>query len=69
MQLRRRRATARLFLGQYTEAENEYGQVLAAQLRVLGANHPDTLTTRHDLATGLTAEGKPLRPWLSSGRS
>ena len=59
LQLRMRRAAARQFLGQYTEAENEYGQVLAAQLRVLGANHPDTLTTRHQLAAGLTAEGKP----------
>jgi tetratricopeptide (TPR) repeat protein len=59
LQLRMRRASARQFLGQYSEAEHEYRQVLAAEQRVLGANHPETLTTRHHLATVLTAEGKP----------
>ena len=59
LRLRERRASARWFLGQYAEAETEYRQILAAQLRVLGPEHPDTLTTRHDLATVLAADGKP----------
>jgi tetratricopeptide (TPR) repeat protein len=59
LQLRRRRASARAFLGRYTEAETEYRQVLAAQQQVQGADHPDTLTARHDLGTTLIAEGRP----------
>ena len=59
LQLRRRRASARGFLGQYTEAETEDRQVLRGQLRVMGPDHPDTLATRHDLATVLAAQGKP----------
>jgi len=31
--------------GKPADAEAEYGQVLDARLRVLGADHPDTLTT------------------------
>jgi hypothetical protein len=39
--------------GRYEQAETECRAVLAAQTAVLGAEHPDTLTTRHNLATML----------------
>ncbi len=57
--LRGRRASAQRSLGRYTEAEAEYRQVLDAQLRVLGPDHADTLTTRHNYAQLLSAQGKP----------
>lgn len=41
--------------GLYSQAETGYRQVHAVRLRLLGADHPDTLATRHAVA-GLTAE-------------
>ena len=38
--------------GFHAVAEAEFRDVLAAQLRVLGPDHPDTLTTRHRIACG-----------------
>ena len=40
-------------------AESEFRQVLDARLRVLGADHPSTLATRHNIAAILAAQGKP----------
>jgi hypothetical protein len=39
--------------GKYEEALGIYGQVLSIQERVLGAEHPDTLTTRNNMALAL----------------
>ncbi len=36
--------------GRWGEAEEAYREVLEAERRVLGDDHPDTLTTRHELA-------------------
>jgi hypothetical protein len=36
----------------------EFQQVLAVQLRVLGADHPDTLPTRQAIAATLAAQGR-----------
>ena len=36
--------------GDHAAAEAEYRDVLAARLRVLGPDHPSTLTTRHQIA-------------------
>jgi len=58
LRLRRRVASAWQFLGRDRDAEAEYRQVLDARLRLLGPDHPDTLTTRHDLATVLYKQGK-----------
>jgi hypothetical protein len=35
--------------GQHADAEAEYRQVLDARLRILGPDHPDTMTTRNAL--------------------
>jgi hypothetical protein len=43
--------------GQYREAEQEYRDVLADRLRVLGPDHPSTLITRHEVAGMLAAQG------------
>ena len=56
--LRDRQASAWRFLGRYTEAEAEYRQVLDAELRVLGPDHPSTLATRYGIASVLAAQGK-----------
>jgi hypothetical protein len=37
--------------GRYKQAEQEYREVLAARLRVLGPDHPDTRVTRDSLTT------------------
>ena len=44
--------------GKNAEAEAEHRSVLAIRQRVLGAEHPDTLTTRNNLAAALRAQGK-----------
>ena len=40
------------------EAEAEFRQVLAARVRELGRDHPDTLLTRHCIATALGKQGQ-----------
>jgi hypothetical protein len=45
--------------GKPSDAEAEFRQVLDARQRVLGPDHPDTLTTRHEIARMLADEGKP----------
>ena len=59
LRLRLRQASARRYLGRYKEAEVEYWQVLDAELRVLGPDHPDTLTARYEIARMLADQGKP----------
>jgi tetratricopeptide (TPR) repeat protein len=44
--------------GLYAEAATEYQRVLELRLRVLGEDHPDTLTTRHARAYTLRDQGK-----------
>jgi WD40 repeat protein/predicted Ser/Thr protein kinase len=44
--------------GKYPQAEELYRQALAAQERILGKDHPDTLKTMDDLAALLDASGK-----------
>ena len=44
--------------GKYAEAEQMQREVHAAQKRVLGAEHPDTLMTARNLARSLSAQGK-----------
>ena len=43
--------------GQFAEAEKEYRAVLAIRERLLGPEHPDTLTSRNNLACVLEAQG------------
>jgi plasmid stability protein len=43
--------------GDHAGAEAEYRDVLAAELRVLGPDHPSTLTTRHEIARMIAAQG------------
>ena len=43
--------------GDHAAAEAEYRDVLAAELRVLGPDHPDTLATRHSIAREIAARG------------
>ena len=43
--------------GFHAAAEAEYRDVLAAPLRVLGPDHPDTLATRHQIAGEMAARG------------
>jgi hypothetical protein len=43
--------------GDHAAAEAEYRDVLAARVRVLGPGHPDTLTTRHQIAVEMAARG------------
>jgi tetratricopeptide (TPR) repeat protein len=56
--LRKQRASAWQFLGQYARAEEEYSRVLVDEARVLGADHLNTLATRHYLAATMAAQGK-----------
>jgi Tetratricopeptide repeat len=44
--------------GRLDEAIPLYEQTLADQLRVLGADHPDTLTSRDNLAAAYEAAGR-----------
>jgi hypothetical protein len=43
--------------GDHARANAEYRDVLAAQLRVLGPDHPSTLTTRHQIAREMAYAG------------
>ena len=43
--------------GHYAEAEKLLRDTLAAQRRVLGPEHPDTLTTMFKLANSIAAQG------------
>ena len=43
--------------GFHAAAEAEFRDVLAAQLRVLGPDHPDTLATRHSIALEMAERG------------
>ena len=44
--------------GKHAEAEEMEREVLAVRKRVLGAEHPDTLTTASNLASSLSRQGK-----------
>jgi tetratricopeptide (TPR) repeat protein len=44
--------------GRYSDAERVLRDVLAEQERILGPEHPDTMTTRHYLAAALFFQGK-----------
>jgi hypothetical protein len=44
--------------GKYAEAEKMEREVLAERKRVLGAEHPDTLTAAGNLADSLKRQGK-----------
>lgn len=57
--LKFQRAIANQYLGHYADAETEFRQVLDARLRVLGADHPDSLTTQHYIAATLAHQGRP----------
>jgi hypothetical protein len=43
--------------GNHEAAETEYRDVLTAKQRVLGPDHPSTLTTRHEIAREMAARG------------
>lgn len=43
--------------GDVAEAERLYRDVLQVQERVLGTNHPSTLTTRYDIASTVARQG------------
>ncbi|KAF2788886.1 hypothetical protein K505DRAFT_254466, partial [Melanomma pulvis-pyrius CBS 109.77] len=45
-------------LGKYSEAESMHRQTLATSKKVLGVNHPSTLTTMNNLALVLDSQGK-----------
>ncbi|WP_433720976.1 tetratricopeptide repeat protein [Actinoplanes sp. CA-051413] len=51
-------AVYRQFQGQVSAAVELFEQVLAGRQRVLGDNHPDTLTSRHNLAGAYQAAGR-----------
>jgi tetratricopeptide (TPR) repeat protein len=44
--------------GRFAQADSLFTETLAAQERVLGADHPDVLATRASLATMLTGAGR-----------
>ena len=44
--------------GQYEQAEQEFRDVLAARQQALGADHPSTLATRHEIGRMLAARGQ-----------
>ena len=44
--------------GKYEEIEEMHGQELALTERVLGKEHPDTLTSMKNLASVLSRQGK-----------
>jgi tetratricopeptide (TPR) repeat protein len=50
-------ACARRFLGRPDLAQQEYREILADETRILGPDHPDTLTTWDDMATALARCG------------
>ncbi len=44
--------------GKYDEALRIYEGVVNVKERVLGVEHPDTLATRHNMASALNEQGK-----------
>ena len=58
--LRFQRAIAARWLGHIDAAETELREILAGRQRILGADHPDTLTAEHYLAA-TTADRPPRR--------
>ena len=52
-------AKYRAELGLYAQAEDQYRDVLAVRLRVLGADHRSTLATRHSIAWMMAERGNP----------
>ncbi|MBC9007004.1 tetratricopeptide repeat protein, partial [Micromonospora aurantiaca (nom. illeg.)] len=58
LQIRHSLAVVMQEQGRYGEAETEYREVLAAQTRLLGADHPDTLIIRHSLAVVMQEQGR-----------
>ena len=69
LSLRYQVAGAHRFRGEYAEAERELRAVLATRLRVLGPDHPNTLTTRHEIALMLGQRGEHERLSRSSAPS
>ena len=53
--------------GRFAAAEAEYRDVLAARLRILGPDHPDTLATRHNIAGEMAARGDHAAAQTQSG--
>jgi tetratricopeptide (TPR) repeat protein len=51
-------AAAYRFRGRYAEAEQEFRDILAIELRVFGAEHSSTLRTRYEIARMLAARGQ-----------
>ncbi|MDG4759084.1 tetratricopeptide repeat protein [Micromonospora sp. WMMD710] len=51
-------ATYRLFQGQVPAAITHFEQVVAGRRRMLGDEHPDTLTSRHNLASAYQTAGR-----------
>lgn len=51
-------ATYRLFQGQASAALDQFTEVLDARRRLLGPDHPDTLTSRHNLASAFQTVGR-----------
>ena len=51
-------ASAHEYRGEYAEAEREYRDALAAEIRVKGPDHVDTLSLRSDIAKMLAEQGK-----------
>jgi len=51
-------AVCRREQGKYAEAETIHREVLSMRRRVLGEEHPDTLTGASDLASSLSEQGK-----------
>ncbi len=45
-------------LGKHAEAEAEFQDILTAQLRVQGPDHPDTLAARSEIAIEMVRRGK-----------
>ena len=56
--LRFERAIAARYLGRTAEAEAELREVLAGRQRILGADHPDTLTAEHYVAAAVGDRGR-----------
>ncbi len=49
--------------GRWKEAEELDVQVMETSRRVLGAEHPDTLTSMNNLAWTWKSQGRVLKPW------
>jgi hypothetical protein len=57
MVIRYRRALMMAIRGCYADAESEFRDIMAAQLELLGPDHPRTLWTRHELARMMAYQG------------